>query len=180
MSGNKWPREQPQLAGRAISLRPFEPTDADAIYDACQDPDIQRWTTVPVPYLHEHAESFANRRNDQWLAQLEVSYCIAGLDDELLGAVGLVEVYPDGLTTEVGYWVAPAARGRRVASEAVALLIVWAKSELGFTAFELHIESGNIASLGVAQSLGATRRLPDPVPVDMRGELRSHERWVLR
>ena len=40
------------------SLRPWNPADADAVHRACQDPDIQRWTAIPVPYLPEHAQGF--------------------------------------------------------------------------------------------------------------------------
>ena len=41
-----------------LLLRPWRPDDADAVHRACQDPDIQRWTTVPRPYLREHADAF--------------------------------------------------------------------------------------------------------------------------
>ena len=36
------------LTDGVITLRPPEPGDVDAIYEACQDPEIQRWTGVPV------------------------------------------------------------------------------------------------------------------------------------
>mgnify|MGYP000529409413 FL=1 len=32
--------------------------DVDAIFSACQDPDIQRFTTIPVPYTRADAEHF--------------------------------------------------------------------------------------------------------------------------
>ena len=50
-----------QLTTRRLLLRPIAPDDAQAIYTACQDPAIQRWTTVPSPYLLEHAEFFHTR-----------------------------------------------------------------------------------------------------------------------
>jgi RimJ/RimL family protein N-acetyltransferase len=34
--------------------------DIDAITAACQDPLIQRWTTVPSPYTRTDAENFVN------------------------------------------------------------------------------------------------------------------------
>jgi hypothetical protein len=40
-----------------VRLRPRRPDDVDAVFAACQDGEIQRWTEVPVPYLREHAES---------------------------------------------------------------------------------------------------------------------------
>jgi hypothetical protein len=32
--------------------------DADAVYRACQDPLIQRWTKIPRPYQLGHADGF--------------------------------------------------------------------------------------------------------------------------
>ncbi len=32
-----------------LVLRPFEASDVDAVFAACQDPDIPRWTNVPSP-----------------------------------------------------------------------------------------------------------------------------------
>ncbi|MFK8911523.1 GNAT family N-acetyltransferase [Streptomyces sp. YS-3] len=46
------------LSTERLLLRPVGPQDAEDTYAACQDPDIQRWTTVPSPYLREHAEAF--------------------------------------------------------------------------------------------------------------------------
>ncbi|MFJ6730226.1 GNAT family N-acetyltransferase [Streptomyces sp. NPDC091281] len=46
------------LTADRLVLRPFGPHDADAVHAAVQDPDIQRWTTIPSPYLPEHAAAF--------------------------------------------------------------------------------------------------------------------------
>ncbi|MFF9075629.1 GNAT family N-acetyltransferase [Streptomyces sp. NPDC014872] len=41
--------------GRLV-LRAFTPADVDAVYEACQDEDIQFYTPVPVPYRRADAE----------------------------------------------------------------------------------------------------------------------------
>lgn len=41
-----------------LTIRALVDTDVDWICAACQDPDIQRWTSVPVPYTRAHAEDF--------------------------------------------------------------------------------------------------------------------------
>ena len=46
---------QRDLLGRTVRLRSWRPDDVGAVLAACQDPEIQRWTEVPVPYRHEHA-----------------------------------------------------------------------------------------------------------------------------
>ena len=40
----------PPLADDVVVLRPFSLADVDRVTEACQDPDIQRFTTVPSPY----------------------------------------------------------------------------------------------------------------------------------
>jgi RimJ/RimL family protein N-acetyltransferase len=51
---------QPTLTGARVSLRPWRADDVDAVFAACQDAEIQRWTQVPVPYAREHAEGFVS------------------------------------------------------------------------------------------------------------------------
>ena len=38
-----------------VTLRPFVRDDAQAVADACQDPEIPRWTVVPMPYRLDDA-----------------------------------------------------------------------------------------------------------------------------
>ena len=57
MRGNRGD-QQPTLNGRRVRLRPWRADDAGAVYEACQDPEIQKWTQVPVPYRIQHAEHF--------------------------------------------------------------------------------------------------------------------------
>ena len=41
-----------------LVLSPVEACDVDTIAELCQDPEIQKWTTVPSPYTRESAEFF--------------------------------------------------------------------------------------------------------------------------
>ena len=67
----------------------------------------------------------------------------------------------------LGYWVAPAARGRGVASRAVRLLADWGFRGLGLARIELTCGPDNVASQRVAERCGFTRE----------GLLRSHMRF---
>ena len=55
-----WPISGRACRGRAL-LRAWQPEDADAVYAACQDPHIQRWTNVPAPYQPHHATDLVER-----------------------------------------------------------------------------------------------------------------------
>jgi len=95
------------------TLRAFGPSDAEWVFRACQDPEVQRWTRVPSPYLLEHARGFVTDGVGS-LAQWAV------LDDDGQGA-GAVALHSlvDG-AAEVGYWTAAWARGQGLATWAVA------------------------------------------------------------
>src|SRR3954465_7843210 len=117
-----------QLTTTRLHLRPIGPGDVDAVYTACQDPQIQRWTTVPSPYLREHAEQFAcDYAPKAWAAG---DAAVFGVTDratgELLASVGLhFDRGRDAGIAEIGYWTAVAARGHGVTTEAVAAAWGW-------------------------------------------------------
>lgn len=100
----------------AHRLRELRADDAEWIYRACQDPEIQRWTLVPRPYTREHADSFVNDRG----GELAVFVIVHAATNEPVGVAGLHHVR-EGVAT-VGYWVAPWGRGRSAASDALNVL----------------------------------------------------------
>lgn len=55
---------------------------------------------------------------------------------------------------EIGYWVAPEARGRGLAARAVGLLADWAFATLGLRRLELVTYEGNAPSRRVAERCG--------------------------
>jgi [ribosomal protein S5]-alanine N-acetyltransferase len=71
---------------------------------------------------------------------------------ELLGGIG-VRLY-DAAVVEVGYWVKAEARGRGVATRALALIARFAIDELGAARVQLRTEPDNVASQRVAEKAG--------------------------
>jgi RimJ/RimL family protein N-acetyltransferase len=101
------------------SLRKIHSEDADWIFEACQDPSIQKWTQIPKPYLREHAESFTID-----LAGDVAAWVIERVSDSR--PCGVIAVHsitqPEGVA-ESGYWMAPWGRGKGGMSAAINLLI---------------------------------------------------------
>ena len=142
-------------ADREIALRPPEERDADLLHAACQDPEIPRWTVVPSPYTM--ADALAWPAEARWFAEGDraLHLIVAGAaDDRLLGAVGLPELDRTRGTGEIGYWTAPWARRRGIATRAVTLLRDAAAARLGLRSFELVIHPDNLASIAVARRAG--------------------------
>ena len=76
---------------------PQLPEDLDALLGACQDPEIQRWTPLPSPYLPEHAELFVAACALRWVQGL-ASFAIQNADESaFLGSIGFVGLPEEGV-----------------------------------------------------------------------------------
>jgi RimJ/RimL family protein N-acetyltransferase len=139
-----------------LVLRPWLPDDADVVYRACQDPQLQRWTTVPRPYLYEHAEAFVTSHTAHaWTTGTSAPLGVFDADSgALLGANGLVALDLDHRVGEVGYWVAPWARRRGVATNATRAVARWSLDALGLERVSWRAEIGNHAARLVAERVG--------------------------
>jgi RimJ/RimL family protein N-acetyltransferase len=144
---------QPVLTGRRVRLRPWRPDDAPAVHAACQDPELQRWTEVPVPYLPEHAAEFVGPVAATTWADGGALFAVEDLGDGgLVGAMTLFGVR-DGVGA-VGYWTAPERRGQGLTGEALRLLSSWALDVAGVRRVELIADPANTGSCRVAESAG--------------------------
>jgi RimJ/RimL family protein N-acetyltransferase len=157
----------PPLAGDVVLLRPWREADVPGMVLAFSDPVMQRfsWRTA-TPYTETDARDYFAEQEDARLRGEELNFALAEPPDQevLLGAVSLYEVRLDQGCAAVGYWLAPGARGRGAATQAVSLLARWAFAELGLARLELTCGPDNEASQHVAERCGFTRE----------GLLRSH------
>ncbi|WP_329399392.1 GNAT family N-acetyltransferase [Streptomyces melanogenes] len=165
------------LSTERLLLRPVGPQDADAAYAACQDPDIQRWTTVPSPYLREHAEAFTGTfAPNGWRDDSEFTFAVllkdasgTGEADEATGTGEAQGAPPEGAlvamvgvmrrgenVAELGFWAAKEHRGRGYMTEAAVAAARWAFESAGVERLEWRAEVGNAASRAVAEKAGFT------------------------
>lgn len=168
-----WPAEQPILTDGVVLLRQWRAQDADAVFRACQDPDIQHFTQVPVPYLREHAVGFVADAPVQWAqgtgAQFAVTDPATGL---LLGCMGLMEADRERGQIGAGYWTAPWGRAHGFTRRALRLATEWALTDGGFDTVVLEVELDNPRSSAVARSVGYQ---PASAPIDsweLKGSIR--------
>jgi RimJ/RimL family protein N-acetyltransferase len=92
----------------------------------------------------------------------------------LLGAVG-VGVKPwDAGMAEIGYWLAPEARGRGAATRALVLLSRWTLREWPIGRLHLMADVDNTASQAVAERAGFTREGVMRSGMLARGVARDH------
>jgi len=155
MAADHPPRSHAASSPLSLALRPPVASDAAWITAACQDPDIQRWTRVPVPYERAHAEAFIT----DWAGSLAV-WAVMDTSTHRGVATAAIHRIDDG-DAALGYWVAPWARQRGVATWATLELVALAGAIDGVVSASLDISIHNPASQGVARRAGFS---PGPTP----------------
>ena len=137
-----------------LLLRPFADSDADAVYRACQDPEIQFYTPVPKPYRLSDAEEFVGPRSTKgWADERNLTLGAFRADDgTLVGSFTLNRLFTG--VYELGYWTAPEQRRRGYSEEAARALCAWGFAELGAHRLEWWAMVGNTGSRALAEKLG--------------------------
>jgi len=134
-------------------LRSLRHDDADWIFAACQDAEVQRWTTIPRPYTLDHAREFVEDAPNVRTALAIVD----AASDLPVGVAGINAV--DGGVATVGYWVAPWARRRGAATEALHVLSTLATRTGDVHTVRALIAGTNAASMSVAERAGFSPRV---------------------
>jgi uncharacterized protein YhfF len=129
-------------------LRPLQSSDAEWIYHACQDTEVQHWTKIPRPYTREHAKSFVVDQNGELLANAIIN----SRTGEPAGVSGIHHI-KDGVAT-VGYWIAPQARRAGAASTALKILPSIVKRLGDAQTMRAIIAETNVASRATAERAG--------------------------
>ncbi|MDF3147644.1 MULTISPECIES: GNAT family N-acetyltransferase [unclassified Streptomyces] len=149
----------PDLHGHGLRLRPWDAdsdVDLDAWFRGRTDPEFRRWNTplkitTDLDSARESLRDSARKTAEGTAA----SYCVTdAATGTPLGQVGVNVIDRVMSCARVGYWVLPEARGRRVATHALALTARWALTELGLHRLELGHAVGHDASCHVAERCG--------------------------
>ena len=143
------------LTSARLILRPVTPEDTEPVLAAAQDPEIQRWTTIPSPYLPEHAHAFTTDIAPAgWATDTMYTFAVVLPHGPLTGMLSLTPRTPG--TTEIGFWTAKEHRSHGYTTEATLTAAAWSFTHLSTDRLEWRAEVGNAASLAVAQNAGFT------------------------
>jgi RimJ/RimL family protein N-acetyltransferase len=138
-----------------IGLRRPEVRDLDAIVAACHDQETLRWTSVPDPYQRSDAEFFLTELTlARWARGDGAAFAIADPDDNFAGTIELRLAGNDPAVADVGYLVAPHARGRGYCPPALAAICAWGFRTLCLSRIEWRAQVGNHASRRAAEKAG--------------------------
>jgi len=162
------PKPLPPLPLRTerLVLRRFEASDLDAFHAYHSLPETARFLPGEAKSYTKSMESvgryanFAFEKEGDWVA-----LAIEAADSPgLLGEV-VLKWLPGRGQAEIGWSLAPEARGRGIASEAAEALLKLGFEELGFHRIDAKLDALNTASATLCERLG------------MRLESRQVDKW---
>lgn len=169
-----FPRTAPVIELGELRLRPWQETDIPQLVAACQDPDVVRWTSVREGFTEADGAEYVSSAAERW-ATGEGSRLALVEGTTLLGSFGIVNREIGDV--ELGYWMAPAARGRGIATRALDALRAWTAAIDGVTGVILYIDARNAASTALARRAGFALNA-EQVVLERTGELMNRYRFI--
>ncbi len=139
------------VAGPFQLCIPNPDVDAAAILAAAADPEIARWNAGPKDL--DAARAWCTVRAD-WSDGKAASWVVKDTSGLLVGQISAFQIDRGTGSCQVGYWVAPGARRRGVASAALDAARRFVFEGLGLTRMELFHAIENLGSCGVARAGG--------------------------
>ena len=151
----------PELITEKFTLRPLREADLDELGQICTDPETVRWTTVPLNYTRDDAQTFLTFTQRAAAAGRELTWAI---DDSgvLAGAISLRlpegSANAPGTYADLGFYTAAQMRGRGIMTDAVRTVLGFGFDPLGLGLDTIGWAAlvGNAASERVAVKAGFT------------------------
>jgi RimJ/RimL family protein N-acetyltransferase len=124
-------------------------------YAMVQDDGVKRFTYIPSDADERFVTAWIERYERGWEDGSRAGFAVCAVaDDAYLGFAAIVRLDLAGREGEIGYMLAPAARGRGAAADALRLLTDWGFETLGLERLELRMDAENAASVRVAERVG--------------------------
>jgi RimJ/RimL family protein N-acetyltransferase len=128
----------------------------DEVERLLDDPEVLRFTRLPDPPVPGYsAEWYARYQKARAKGTGEI-FAAVGPDGAFLGLALAAHIDAEAREMELGYLVAPAARGRGAGTEMLRQLTSWAFAEGDALRVTLIINVTNVASQRVAERAGYT------------------------
>ena len=141
----------------SVRLVPLAREHLPGVESLLDDPEVMRFTRLPEPTPPDFAETWLGLYERGREDGTREAFAAVGDDGEFLGLALVPKIEREAQTAELGYIVAPAARGRGVATATLGLLTEWAFTELDMLRLELLITVTNGPSKRVAERNGYRR-----------------------
>lgn len=157
-----------------VRIRLRREADLPAVVEACQDPAIKAYTRVPDDYDLAKAKEYAAWAQHEAVKGRELSLLMVDAEkDSLVGSIGFFDYSPSEGRCEIGYWLAPWARGRGLMERSVRLLCGWIFEELPIERISAGVEPANEPSHAMLARVGFSREGIARSLFEMKGRRRD-------
>ena len=147
-----------ELAAPDLRLRPWQPGDADSLYEAARESvaSVGQW----LPWCHagyawEDAVAWIERCQSGWARGEPYAFGIFDTEGRLLGGIGLNRLDGEHRSANLGYWIRQQEQRKGIAPAAVRALATLAFETLGLLRIEIVAAVDNRASRRTAERAGA-------------------------
>jgi RimJ/RimL family protein N-acetyltransferase len=137
-----------------LRLEPLSARHLDDLDALARDPEVLRFTRVPEPPPPGFGRTWLARYEAGRRAGTAEGFAAVDPGGAFLGLALAPDIDVEGRQLELGYIVAPSARGRGVAIAMLRQLTRWAFADAGALRAYLLIDTGNAASRRVAERCG--------------------------
>lgn len=154
----------PELTTKRLVLRDFAANDFEAVHAYAADPEVCRhvsWGPNTVEQTRAFLRGMVAASGQDDRSSFTWAVTAAGA---VLGACSVTVSSVEHRRGEMGYALAQAAWGRGYATEAAAVVLDFARTQLGLQRVEATCRPGNVASAGVLRKIG----------MQQEGLMRSH------
>jgi RimJ/RimL family protein N-acetyltransferase len=170
-----------ELAGEIVTLRRYRLSDRDEVKAAIAVSldSLREWMPwAQSPPTNSSVMTFLEPAVEQFGGDAAANYAITLRESgAFVGGCGLMtRIGPGAL--EIGYWVHADYQRRGIARESARLLTNQALVTPGVRRVEIHCDQRNIASAGVARTLGFRLERVADDPLDAEGKTRRMMVWV--
>jgi RimJ/RimL family protein N-acetyltransferase len=155
------PKVDATLSNQFVLLRRFHDSDVSELYRAVREsiPQLSPWFAWATPaYTLEDARNFLHNQR-RWRQEGQV-YNFAIIDrasGAFCGGCLLNNINQGNRFANLAYWVRSTQTGRGLASAAASLAAAFGFKQLGLNRVEIVMAKENLASMRVAEKIGAKR-----------------------
>jgi ribosomal-protein-alanine N-acetyltransferase len=148
----------PTIETDRLVLRPVAEADADAVFAACSNPTLTRFTLFETHQTRDDSLAFVRDYVAARYAEMVPDPFAVTLKDDpeswMIGAVGCHWGAREHKVMELGYWVAEHLWGRGIAAEATAAVVRFVFAAYPVERLQSRVFVGNPASARVLEKVG--------------------------
>lgn len=148
----------PSLRTARLRLRPFDDSDADALFALQSNAEVLQYWDAPPWTEGVRAERFIAACRQMAEAGTGTRLAVERVSDgDFIGWCSLTRWNPDYRSAAMGYCLDDAAWGHGYATEAGRALLQWAFATLDLNRVQAETDTRNVASARVLEKLGFVR-----------------------